>query len=340
MARHWSKPNPENATLQELETASVCTPTRAGHDRCRAIIALLVGVAPEQVMKIFNKSQRTLSRWIKRFNERGIDGLVDKPKPGRPRAISPQMGEKARQIFDNPQQAGHWHWTAVKFHGHLRQTLEIDVHYSTVVRFLHNNNYALKTPRPWPAKQDEALREDFRRRVATLAADPDVELWYADESGFEGDPRPRRRWGKKGQELRDKRTGRHLRMNVTGLICPRTGEAFLLEFTHSDTDVFQAFLDEANKAVDLSRKRQILILDNATWHKAKRLRWGRFEPLYLPPYSPDLNVIERLWLLIKAEMFTAFYATTMEQLIEQLDKALNWAIDRKELNKKTYRLRS
>jgi len=30
--------------------------------------------------------------------------------------------------------------------------------------------------------------------------------------------------------------------------------------------------------------------------------------LYLPPYSPDLNPIEKLWMVIKAEFFTDFIA--------------------------------
>jgi transposase len=50
--------------------------------------------------------------------------------------------------------------------------------------------------------------------------------------------------------------------------------------------------------------------------------------LYLPPYSPDLNPIERLWLLIKAEWFADFVAKSRDDLIERLDKALVWAIDR------------
>ncbi|MGD9818702.1 MAG: transposase, partial [Desulfomonilaceae bacterium] len=44
-------------------------------------------------------------------------------------------------------------------------------------------------------------------------------------------------------------------------------------------------------------------LCNASWHKSKSLNWGRFEPIFLPPYSPDLNPIERLWLIMKAQWF-------------------------------------
>ena len=56
---------------------------------------------------------------------------------------------------------------------------------------------------------------------------------------------------------------------------------------------------------------------------------------YLPPYSPDLNPIERLWLLMKGEWFSDFYARSREELTDRLIQALNWLIDRRELNKKT-----
>jgi hypothetical protein len=53
--------------------------------------------------------------------------------------------------------------------------------------------------------------------------------------------------------------------------------------SHCDTDVFRAFLDEAAKSITPTRKRNILILDNTSWHKRKSLDWHFFEPLYLPP---------------------------------------------------------
>jgi hypothetical protein len=47
--------------------------------------------------------------------------------------------------------------------------------------------------------------------------------------------------------------------------------------------------------------RQILIVDNASWHRAARVKWHHFKPKFLPGYSPDYNPIERLWLRLKAD---------------------------------------
>ena len=69
-------------------------------------------------------------------------------------------------------------------------------------------------------------------------------------------------------------------------------------------------------------KRRYLILDNASWHKVKRLRWHHFTPKFLPPYSPDLNPIERRWLGLKTEFFADFIAKTSEALSTPLIKGL------------------
>jgi transposase len=44
--------------------------------------------------------------------------------------------------------------------------------------------------------------------------------------------------------------------------------------------------------------------------------------MYLPPYSPDLNPIERIWLVMKATWFNNHVCRTLDQLIERLDQAI------------------
>lgn len=335
MARLATIPNGENCSAAELKTAAQAAPTRRSNVRLTAIRALLLDVEHAQVATIFGVTRRTLSTWVRRFNDKGIDGLIERPRAGRPRKIGAAQSVRYRQLIDEPKLAGESHWTARKFHGYLRQNLQLEVGYSTVVRWLHENDFRLKVPQPWPDRQDEEARQRYRERLRALLTDDQVDLWYVDETGVEGDPRPRRRWAKKGEKSRVGYRGEHVRMNVTGMICPRTGEFYALEFTHSDSVVFQTFLDHANADLKPTRRRNVLICDNASWHKKKTLAWGAFEPMFLPPYSPDLNPIERLWLLIKAEWFTDFIAKNRDTLCERLDKALLWAMGRQEHNRKT-----
>lgn len=335
MVRKPTMPNAENCSLAELETAANCAPKRNAFVRLTAIRVLLQGIGHEQVAMIFAVSRRTLQNWVRKFNDAGIDGLIDKPRPGCPRKISPEESRDLKSYVEEPSKANETHWTARKFHGFLAEKLNREIGYRTVVRWLHEQGYRLKVPQPWPDRQDETLRMAFVERLKEWLKDENIDLWYLDETGIEGDPRPRRRWAQKGTKPRVTKNGDHVRVNVTGMVCPRTGEFYALEFTHSDSEVFQVFLDEANKDLRLKRPRNLLICDNASWHKRKSTNWGAFEPVFLPPYSPDLNPIERLWLLLKAEWFTDFIAKSREALCERLDKGLQWIMARKTENQTT-----
>lgn len=145
-----------------------------------------------------------------------------------------------------------------------------------------------------------------------------IDIWYLDEMDIKGDPRPRRRWAQKGAKIRVPYYGEHLRMQVTGLVGLRTGQFYALEFTHTDSEVFQVFLNRANQDVKPERPGNMISCDNATWHKKQSLDWGAFEPVFLPPYLPDLNPIERLWLLIKPDWFADFFAKNREQLLDRI----------------------
>ena len=155
-----------------------------------------------------------------------------------------------------------------------------------------------------------------------LCNQADVDVWFADESGFEGDPRPRKRWDKKGRKTRVTKNGGHLRMNAIGMVCPRTGQFFAIEASHSDSVTYQAFLDEASKTVLFQRATNVLIMDNASWHRRKTANWHGWQPKYLPPYSPDLNPIERIWLKMKARWFNNYVCKNEEELINRLDQAI------------------
>lgn len=340
MGRQRLLPNTENCTLAELQTALKASPTKQGYVRMVAIEKLIEGWDSTTVASFSHVTTQTLRNWIKAFNARGLDGLIDKPRSGAPRKISSKKSQQYEELIKEPMKVGMSHWTGVKFHGFIRKEFEDEVGYRTVIRWLHEKGFRLKVPRPWPVKQDEVARETFIAELQKKMQEPKVDIWYLDETGIEGDPRPRRRWISKGEKATIPYSGGHLRMNVIGLVCPRTGCFYALEFTHVDSEVFQIFLNHANADITLQRETNIIILDNASWHKKKNLQWGNFKVFYLPPYSPDLNPIERLWLLVKAEWFSDFYAKTRDELIERVDNALRWLIDREDENRKTCKVKS
>jgi len=81
-----------------------------------------------------------------------------------------------------------------------------------------------------------------------------------------------------------------------------------------NTDIFTSWLQQ-DLIPKLPRK-SVVIMDNATFHKSitiqESLNAAGHVLLYLPPYSPDLNPIEKKWAQAKA--LRRKYQTPIEQL--------------------------
>ncbi len=88
-----------------------------------------------------------------------------------------------------------------------------------------------------------------------------------------------------------------------------------------NAETFQLFLAQL-----IRHKRKgktiVVIVDNASWHKSRELQpWleahkGIIRLDYLPPYSPDLNAIERVWKLTRRLRTHNRYFKTLDELIE------------------------
>lgn len=105
-----------------------------------------------------------------------------------------------------------------------------------------------------------------------------------------------------------------------GAVEPATGESFFLQFSHVDTECYQRFLDEFSKTYADSLN--VLQVDNGRFHTSK----GLVVPenvilLFQPPYTPELNPIERLWEYLKAELKWASFKT-LDQLQTKIDQLL------------------
>jgi len=296
------------------------SPTKRGYIRLNAIFLLMEGIGKQTIAKSSLVSVHTLNRWIESFNERGIDGLIYKSRPGRSPIILGEATRKIKTILEHPDQAGYSHWTLRSLHGYLKEEIDLQCHYSTLVRKVHREGYVYRFPRSYPLHQDEQQRAVFLQNLPKWR-DEGRELWYIDETGIEGDPRPRRRWVQKGEKRTVPYAGTHIRESIIGAVCPLNGRMEALQVNYCNSDMFQVFLDQLARTVD--RQRVLLILDNASWHKSRQLNWHGMKHEYLPPYSPDFNPIERIWLLLKARFFTDWIALTPEQLTNRITFAIN-----------------
>jgi transposase len=128
-----------------------------------------------------------------------------------------------------------------------------------------------------------------------------LRLFTQDESRFGLLPVIRRRITLKG--IKPIQATQHVFDNyyLYGAVEPSSGDAFFLEMPFLDSQCFQIYLNEFSRWAKKSFN--IVVLDNGSFHKAS----GLIIPenvalLFLPPYSPELNPIERLWEYIKDQI--------------------------------------
>ena len=220
------EPNLENATLAELRVAMDAAPNQRSYRRLNALRSLLLGISRGTLCQQFCRTDRKLRQWIELFNRGGIDALITKARPGRRRKVKlERVRDLLLPVLEDPATVGQGHWTAVQLHGFLKEQLQLEFGDSTTVRWLHELNFHLRVPQPWPERQNEEKRRGFCEELCALCTDPKVELWFGDESGIEGDPRPRRRWAQPGQPRTVPYLGDHIRQNVIGAVAPQTGNS-------------------------------------------------------------------------------------------------------------------
>jgi transposase len=102
---------------------------------------------------------------------------------------------------------------------------------------------------------------------------------------------------------------------VYGAVAPTTGERFFLELPYLNSAMFQFFIDAFAQAFPDSLN--ILLLDNSGAHTAQGIQWPEnVRYVWLPPYSPELNPIERVWRDVKDDVAWRQFADLNAQQTE------------------------
>jgi len=84
-----------------------------------------------------------------------------------------------------------------------------------------------------------------------------------------------------------------------GAVCPSTGASFNYLMPECNTDGMNLFLQKFSLEIP-ANWHVALVLDNAGWHHSRRLKVpANLSLVHLPPYSPELNPIERMWLYLR-----------------------------------------
>jgi putative transposase len=101
-----------------------------------------------------------------------------------------------------------------------------------------------------------------------------------------------------------------------GAVNPESGEKCSLIFDGLDTRVMNCFLEEVSKRAN-NRTHILMFVDGAGWHSSEDLVVPKNMTLYhLPPYSPELNPIERLWDYVKENYLSGRVFAGMEEIFD------------------------
>ncbi|HEV2115247.1 MAG TPA: IS630 family transposase [Terriglobales bacterium] len=164
-------------------------------------------------------------------------------------------------------------------------------------------------------------RAEFAARVRTIAPE---RLIFLDESGVTTSMTRLRARSTGGGRIHEAAPGGHWKiMTILGAMSLRGVVAAMTIEEATDGDIFLAFVQQVLCAA--LKPGDVVVMDNLSSHKAAAVRasieQAGAELLYLPPYSPDFNPIEKAWAKLK-ELLRAAQARTRDALEQAIGEAL------------------
>ena len=127
-----------------------------------------------------------------------------------------------------------------------------------------------------------------------------IEIWFQDEARVGQQGTLTNVWAAKGSRPTAVKQTEYDWVYVFGAVNPATGESAAIITPTVNTDYMNAHLSAISQQVG-DEAHAVLVLDNAGWHVAKSLKVpSNLTLLHLPPYSPQLNPVERLWAYLKS----------------------------------------
>ena len=284
--------------------------------RLSAVLWSADGEARCDVAELLDVSERRVGEWLRIHRNRGLDELRTLHQAGDPGDLSQQQpgrlrAEVATGVFRNARQVLTW------------VSRQFGVEYSeSVIKALLRRigaSYHKTTGFLWKADPDR--QEEFLGRHARQKAEagPDTRRYYVDAC--------RPVWGLEclcccwllvGQRFLVGVGDGRRRLSILGAYCPDDQEYLDVRLADGtiDGDRFVELLERLRAAHPQTR-RFLLYLDNARYYKGGVVRkWLEAHPEFrlepLPPYSPNLNLIERLWRFLRGKALKVWHKTFEE----------------------------
>ena len=129
-------------------------------------------------------------------------------------------------------------------------------------------------------------------------------MWFEDEARFGQKGTLTRRWALRGSRPRVVRDHRFKSAYLFGAVCPERDTGAAVIVSRANTEAMSLLLEEVSRAVTPGAH-GVVLMDGAGWHVSGDLVVpANLTLLALPPYSPELNAIEKLWQFMRDNLLS------------------------------------
>lgn len=299
--------------LAALRAAHRETRDKREADRIKAVVLLATGWSAEQVAEVLQVDPNTVRNHFKRFRQGGLKALGHVAFRGSACALNDEQlalldAHLQANLYQTAKAVAHW----------VEQTFGVLYTESGMTALLHRLGYVYKKPKVVPGKADAEAQKAFLCEYENLKQNKgeDDPIYFMDAVHPQHNPVIACAWIKRGedQEVRTN-TGRQ-RVNINGAIDLDRLEPVVRFDDTINADSTIALFEQIER-VNPVAERIYVICDNARYYKAKLvkayLETSRIKLIFLPPYAPNLNLIERLWKFFKKKtLYNRYLATFAE----------------------------
>ena len=330
MPAYFFRSEPGAAELRRLarrESGRVC-------QRVLMIANMLEGMEHEEAARLAGLSRSAAYEWHNRYEEDGIEGLRDRPRPGRqPRVDAVTSARFKERIVAGAEleRDGVVAFRGVDAQRILKEEFEIDCSLSSTYRLLHRIKLSWLAPRPrHPRGRCDGASGVFatvglqlERVRAAQARGTRVEVWFQDEARIGQKNSLTRVWGQTGSRPAAPKDLGFASAYVFGAVCPSEGKAAALIMPICNTAAMNHHLCEISSQV-AADAHAVVILDGAGWHSSQGLVVpGNITLLALPPYSPELNPVERIWHYLRSHWLANSVFPSLADIMDACEMAWN-----------------
>lgn len=300
--------------ISDRRTAHAAERHRKAAYKINAIILLGTGWTLKKVRDALLLDIETWRSYVKKYQAGGISTLLQTNYLGKRANLDEQQLAQLHNELDE-----NIHLTTGSVIQYVEQAFGVTYCCSGMRDLLHREGDVFKKPVLVPGNPDREEQEQFVRYYENfmMNKDHDVEVLFVDAVHPEHNAMAAYGWIKKGQKRKIKTNSGRQRLNLHGAINAETMEVTVIESPTINRDSTVQLLEILDQKYFYA-KQIIIILDNASYHYSQEVRdvieaSERLKLVYLPTYSPELNLIERLWHFFKKNIL---YNTYYENLNE------------------------